>query len=376
MKNIKLSYLDSYILKQISEIFIFGVLIFTSIIFASDTFTTLIKQISLYGMPVKIAFMLILLNLPTVMVMTIPISVLFATVMTVNRMCLASEITVLRACGVSIGRIAKPIFVFALCATLLTFFINETIVPITTQQSRYLAMWSITQKHIPKGKKNFTLKELQNGIELKRLFYVEDCADGQFKNVSILDVSDPSAIQIVQAKTGTSAEKGWLFRDASAYTITPKGKNLSTSWFEQTIVDFGSEINKALFTGNQGETNNFFKLSKILYNDKISQEPSKKLSHKERVESTISLWDKTAFPLTSVVLVLLGVPLAITPPRVRYNRGFLFSILIIFFYYLIRAFSISFGQSEVIAPIAAVWLPNIIIGAVGLYLYYKRAYTI
>ena len=29
----------------------------------------------------------------------------------------------------------------------------------------------------------------------------------------------------------------------------------------------------------------------------------------------------------------IGVPLAITPPRVRYNRGFLFSILIIFAYY-------------------------------------------
>lgn len=372
----KLSHLDSYILKQISEIFLFGVLIFTSIIFASDTFTTLIKQISMYGMPVKIAFMLILLNLPTVMVMTIPISVLFATVMTVNRMCLSSEITVLRACGVSIGRIARPIFLFAICATLLTFFINETIVPVTTQQSRYLAMWSITQKHIPKGKKNFTLKELQNGIQLKRLFYVENCEDNEFKNVSILDVSDSSRIQIIQAKTGTSDEKGWLFRDASAYTITPKGKSLSTSWFEQTIVDFGSEINKSLFSGNQGDTNNFFKLSKILYDDKNTTDASQKLSEKERIASTISLWDKTAFPLTSVVLVLLGVPLAITPPRVRYNRGFLFSILIIFFYYLIRAFSISFGESGVIAPILAVWLPNIIISSIGFYLYYKRAYKI
>lgn len=139
MKIFEFSILDKYVLKQITEIFVFGVLIFTSIIFASDTFITLIKQISTYGMPVKIAFMLILLNLPTVMVMTIPISVLFATVMTVNRMCLASEITVLRACGVSIGRIAKPIFMFAVLATLVTFFINETVVPMTTQQSRYLS---------------------------------------------------------------------------------------------------------------------------------------------------------------------------------------------------------------------------------------------
>lgn len=376
MKIFEFSILDKYILKQITEIFVFGVLIFTSIIFASDTFITLIKQISTYGMPVKIAFMLILLNLPTVMVMTIPISVLFATVMTVNRMCLASEITVLRACGVSIGRIAKPIFMFAVLATLVTFFINETVVPMTTQQSRYLAMWSVTQRHIPKGKKNFTLKELQNGIQLKRMFYVQNCEDEQFHDVSILDVSDPSTIQILQAKTGSSVDKGWLFKDASVYSISPKGKTLSTSWFEETVVDFGSEINHALFSGDKGQTNNFFALSKLLVNDKTETNPKNKLSDKDRLLSTISLWDKTAFPLTSVVLVLLGVPLAITPPRVRYNRGFLFSILIIFFYYLIRAFSISFGQSGVLVPILAAWLPNIIIAGIGLYLYYQRAYKI
>lgn len=375
MKKFELSTLDKYILRQISEIFIFGVLIFTSIIFASDTFTTLIKQISLYGMPVKVAFMMILLNLPTVMVMTIPISVLFATVMTVNRMCLASELTVLRACGVSINRISRPIFIFALCATIATFLINETIVPVTTQQSKYLAMWSITQRHIPEGKKNFTLKELQNGIQLKRLFYVEDCTDEHFKNVSILDVSNPKNIQIIQAKTGISVDKGWNFKDASVYTISPKGKNLSTSWVESTVIDFGSEINQALFASEQGKTHNFFELSKLLMNDQ-NQPEKKRMSETERTENTIELWDKTALPLTSVVLVLLGVPLAITPPRVRYNRGFLFSILIIFFYYLVRAFSISFGQSEVIGPLLAVWLPNIVIGSIGLYLYYKRAYTI
>lgn len=375
--KIKISTLDKYILKQVFEIFIFGVLIFTSIIFASDTFTTLIKQISLYGMPVKIAFMLILLNLPTVMVMTIPISVLFATVMTVNKMCLGSELTVLKACGVSLNRIAKPIFIFAIVTTLITFFINEVIAPVTAQQSRYLAMWSITQRHIPKGKKNFTLKELQNGIQLKRLFYVQECEDSLLKNVSILDVSDPQTIQIIQSKTGASAEDGWMFKDASVYTITPSGRTLNTSWLESTVVDFGAEVNRNMISQNQGQVHNFFQLTELLLKDKQGVVNEKnRLSKKQRIECEISLWDKTAFPLTCVVLVLMGVPLAITPPRVRYNRGFLFSIFIIFFYYLVRAFSISFGQSEVISPVLAAWLPNLVILITGTMLYYKRAYTI
>ena len=44
-----LSILDRYILKQLIDVFTLGVIIFTSIIFASETFTQLIKQISLYA---------------------------------------------------------------------------------------------------------------------------------------------------------------------------------------------------------------------------------------------------------------------------------------------------------------------------------------
>ena len=106
--------LDRYILKQVIEMFIMGVLVFTSIIFASDTFITLIKQISMYGIPFRIAFLIIILHLPSVFVMTIPMGVLLATVMTLNGLSLSSEITVMRACGIGLNRIAKPIFIFAI----------------------------------------------------------------------------------------------------------------------------------------------------------------------------------------------------------------------------------------------------------------------
>ena len=90
----------------------------------------------------------------------------------------------------------------------------------------------------------------------------------------------------------------------------------------------------------------------------------------------LKYWDKLALPFTTIVLVLLGVPLAITPPRVRYNRGFLFSILIIFFYYLIRALSVSFGESAILTPFLATWMPNIILGILGFILFYRKAYKI
>ena len=318
-------------------------------------------------MPINIAFMIILLNLPAVIVMTIPMSVLFATVMTVNKMCLQSEITILKACGISIKRISKPIFTFAIAMALLTFFINETIVPITTSQSKTLALYAIVQRNIPEGKRNFTMKELKDGNYLKRLFYVEKCEDKQFSNVSILDLSNDKKIQILQSKTGTSVLEGWQFDNASVYTISKEGKTLNTSWIEKTIIDFGSDIQKQLEKKNDGSDLNFSQLFKYIIN-KNSQ-----LDKVTKAKYRVCFWEKLALPFTTIIFVLLGIPLAITPPRVRHNRGFLFSIGIIFFYYIIRAFSLSLGYNYTLPPVIAANLPNIILGICGYYLYKNKS---
>ena len=365
LKNITL--LDKYILRQVIEMFLMGVCVFTSIIFASDTFITLIKQISLFGIPFKVALMMIILNLPSVVVMTIPMGVLLATVMTLNDLSLKSEITVMRACGIGLNRIAKPIFVFAIVMSIFSFFINESIVPVMTKQSKDLALWALGQKNIPDGKQNFVFKELNDNGFLKRLFYVGYCEDKTLHNITVLDTSKEGTIQVLQAREGKTSPKGWNFEKGAIYTVDREGKVLNTTLFDDLNAQFGVDMSKEL-NKNVAKEMNFPNLVKYLATTKIDV--------KQKRELVIELFDKIALPVTTVVLVLIGVPLAITPPRVRYNRGFLFSILIIFIYYLIRALSISFGESGKIEPFLAAWMPNIVLTIWGVILYYKKVFTI
>jgi lipopolysaccharide export system permease protein len=367
-KTVKMTILDKYILKQVIEMFIMGVFIFTSIIFASDTFITLIKQISLYGIPFKVALMIIILNLPAVFVMTIPMGVLLATVMTLNRLSLASEITVMRSCGIGLNRIAKPIFIFALVMSIASFVINETVVPVTTKQSKDLALWALGQKNIPEGKQNFIFKELQDNGTLKRLFYVGDCKNKTLHNITVLDLSKDGTVQVLQAKDGGTSPAGWEFNRGAIYTVAKEGKILNTTFFETSVAQFGIDLSREL-SQSVAKEHNFISLFKYIMDnpDKVSA---------KRNVYMIELFDKMALPITTVVLVLIGVPLAITPPRVRYNRGFLFSILIIFAYYLLRALSISFGETGALHPFLAAWLANIILSITGLALYYRKVYTI
>ena len=363
LENMKL--LDKYILKQVIEMFIMGVLVFTSIIFASDTFITLIKQISMYGIPFKIAFLIIILHLPSVFVMTIPMGVLLATVMTLNGLILSSEITVMRACGIGLNRIAKPIFIFGIVMACVSFVLNETVVPIMTKQSTDLALYAFSKKNIPEGKHNFTFKETKESGVLKRLFYVGDCTNKKLHNITVLDASKDGTIQILQAREGATSPEGWKFQKGAIYTISDSGKTLDTTLFGDSTIKFGMDLSKEM-NRNLANEHNFVQLCQFLAKSDVQDKHVLK----------INLFDKIALPLTTIVLVLIGVPLAITPPRVRYNRGFLFSILIIFAYYLIRALSISFGEAGSLPPILAAFMPNIILSIAGAALYYRKVYTI
>ncbi len=362
-QNLKI--LDKYILSQVIGQFIMGVLVFTSIIFASEGFITLIKQISTYGVPFKVALMIIILHLPTVFVMTIPMGVLLATVMTLNNLSLLSEITVMRACGIGLNRIAKPIFIFAIVMSLVSFSINEFVVPVMTKQATNLALWAFGQKNIPEGKNNFTFKELKDYGTLKRLFYVGQCKNKTLYNITLLDNSKEGTIQILQAREGKTSPEGWKFDKGVIYTIADNGKVLDTAMFEQSDAMFGMDLSKEM-NKNLANEHNFIQLLKYLSRPNVEN----------KQELMISLYDKIALPLMTIALVLIGVPLAITPPRVRYNRGFLFSILIIFVYYLVRAFSISLGEAGTLIPVMAAFLPNIILSVAGIFIYYKKVFTI
>ena len=248
-----------------------------------------------------------------------------------------------------------------------SFFINETIVPVMNRQSKDLALWALGQKNIPDGKKNFVFKEISNNGNLKRLFYVGSCDKKNLYNVTVLDNSKDGTIQVLQAREGKTSPKGWEFEKGAAYTIGNNGQVLNTTLFDTSIVQFGLDLTKEM-NKNIAKEMNFVTLLKHLSNPKLSK--------KDKQVYTIELYDKIALPITTLVFVLLGVPLAITPPRVRYNRGFLFSILIIFAYYLVRALSLSFGEAGSLAPFIAAWLPNIVLTIWGTWLYYKKVYTI
>jgi lipopolysaccharide export system permease protein len=336
--------------------------------FASDTFLNLVKQITSYGISGKVALLVVILRLPSFIVLTIPMGVLLATILTVNKLCLNSEITIFRACGISIARLSMPIFIFGIAAAITCFLINELVVPAANTQAKNLTMLALAQKNVPEGRSNFSFEQFNENGQIKRLFYIDKCYNGLLHGVTALDMSKKDAVTIIQSKYGSTNPDYWNFNQGVSYTLTQSGKVKSSLLFDKLQI-FTSFNNSGNIKNRKAKEFNIYNLMKYIENQK-------KNGNKNIAGLLIQLQEKFAIPVTSFLIAIIGIPLAITPPRARFNRGFLFSILILFCYYILRAFSISLGESQILDPILSAWLPNLIIASVGGALFYRKAFLI
>ena len=365
----KMTLADKYILKQLAETFVLGVVVFTALVFASDQFLYLVRQMDQYGVPFGIAVKTVILQLPFIIVFTIPMGILLATILTFNKLSTNSELTVMRACGISLTRLAVPVLAFSFSMAAFSFFISEFIVPAANMKAKELMMEAISQKNLPNGKTNFSFKELDKNKQIKRLFYINKYEDRKLDGITVLDFSNPDLVQVLQSNFGMATPEYWWFDSGMLYTISGSEKVLNTATFYdmKLFTDFDlSQIQK----GYQARELNFFQLAKYI------KEVAKENKSEKLALLKVMLYEKVSVPITTFLIALIGIPLAISPPRAKVNRGLLFSIIIIFFYYILRAISVSLGEAEMITPFIAAWLPNFIVLILGSYLFYRKAYLI
>jgi lipopolysaccharide export system permease protein len=126
--------LDRYL---VSEVFFpFMIMMIGAVVFGlTDLIYTLTDLFINSGVPLAVVVRLLLFKIPAVMVLYFPLVILFATLLVMVRMARESEITVLQAGGISSLRIVLGLILFGALATGASYFLNETIVPMSNHVS-------------------------------------------------------------------------------------------------------------------------------------------------------------------------------------------------------------------------------------------------
>jgi lipopolysaccharide export system permease protein len=80
-----------------------------------------------------------------------------------------------------------------------------------------------------------------------------------------------------------------------------------------------------------------------------------------------------SIPFACVVFGLVAIPLGVQPVRAARSRGFAVSLAMIFAYYVLLSAGQALAEQELVPAVFALWLPNVVFAAVGVYLFRQAA---
>src|SRR5690606_23174978 len=123
-----LNTLDRYILGQIRSPIIFSFFVFASL-WIVNLLIRLLDLVVSKGVEIEPVFRLLVYSFPTIIVTSIPMSVLMGTMLGISRLNSDSEIIAMKASGVSATRIMRPILISGLGLSLMVYILNELVVP-------------------------------------------------------------------------------------------------------------------------------------------------------------------------------------------------------------------------------------------------------
>ncbi len=358
--------LDAYIANEFWQPLLFGVGIVTGVWFGADQLKTIFNLIVKSHVKIELALTIIGLHLPEIIVLTIPIGVLLGTLLVFNRMSGDSEIIALRTSGVSFYRIMVAPLVFGLLTSVFSFCINEYAVPMANRTSKKLEFLAVYGMQMPIGVANFTYMERGKDMALSRVFYI-GLYDGKIiHNIIILDFTQQKLCQIICTATGNLVQGQWSLEKGRTYVLAGDSDITRIMQFDKLTIP--GVLNAQSAMEAQKVMPKDMSMSELkAYMDVLDKgnTPDKGLQTR--------FHQKLAQPLACLIVALAGAPLGLLARRSRSNIGLVYSAVIVFAYYVMISSSGALGESGNMDPMLAAWLPNLVIGTVGLIILYFKA---
>lgn len=358
------SLLDLSVLKALGLSFAFGFLSLATI-FLIFTLFELWRYIALSGASVRLIMQYLFFLLPLVSVQLLPVSVLLSVLATYALMSRRSEATAWWACGQSVYRLMLPGVLFAIAVGGCLWLVQERLMPRANlrQDALRAQIRRLPQKATTKGGRQWLASP-----ERGRLYAFEyDEESGGLKEPVIYEF-DGEGVHLTRTLKGRS---GWWKRPDQLMLREAEVIDLRASKIEQR------EAGEALVEG--AEAPEAFKPTA----DKPSQLSAKDLSayikqmrRRGSLVQTlaVALQRKYAEPFSTLVMALLGIPLAFSFGRRSAIAALCSAIAIGLAFWGVTGGFQQLGSYGLLPPAVAAWSPLIIFAALGAY-FLSRART-
>ncbi|MBF0226015.1 MAG: LPS export ABC transporter permease LptF [Desulfobacterales bacterium] len=361
------SIIDRYILSEIIPSFLISIL-FLTFIFLMAKILQITNLIVNYNVTLSSVLLMILYTVPYSLVYVVPMSVMTAVLLGLMRLSSDNEIIALKAGGVTIYRLLPPVMFFSVIGCCLTLFMSVYGVPWGKLSFKRLAI-EIAASNFDIGLKERTFNDSFNDVML----YVSKIdTDKSFKDVFIQDQRTKGLVSVIVAPYGEL-----ISSDKFVYHLSLKNGMISYVNIDKKTVnsikfdayELRLDLKKAASGGNLRKKDSEMSLSELWQFIKENSNPK----NTQYYEAQIELHRKFSIPFACIALTFLSVPLGIPNKSARKSVGVGYALFFFLFYFLLLSLGTVFGETGTYPPIIGMWMPNIVLGGIGVYLLIRTA---
>ncbi|MEK6559460.1 MAG: LptF/LptG family permease [Planctomycetota bacterium] len=347
------SRLDNYILKAFIPTFFMCLLIISGIYIIVDLLQKLGEFVDMGGEAFGTGVRYYAYLFPVIIFQFFPAVTLVAVCIVLVRLAKNREILAMQVAGISLYRILLPIFVVTVFMSFASFGDQEWIIPRFAERLETLQQTSFGNNI----QRNLLLDDKENNTLIRIWRY--DNKTQRMHSVFVIGIYENK-----KKKFTISADEGrwlgnnkWLFTKVVKHNYDKRGK-----WIAPVQLIDSLEFDSTVTPQELGK----IKLDPSLLNFQQLKELCK--NEPDNPRNSLLFHSRIAYTLTHFVLLLLGIPLVIGFERLSRNL-FLrvgLCVLVCGIFYSLSFICSNLGNTGMIYPILAAWLPIVILGSVGL----------
>lgn len=358
--------LDKYVLKEFIGPFLFGVCAFTAVFIGTGTLYRIANLINQYGASMWDAFCVLVLALPSIIVVTFPMSVLLGSLMAFGKLSGNSEMIVMRTGGQNFIRLAMPIFVAALLISLGTTAFNEYVVPRANNAYNTIIDQEIKHKVAPTTQDHIILKDVK-GHDINSLMYARqyDSNVKQLRDITVQEFENDKLMRVEKADYADWNGTKWVMHQGIIYDVSVGDQVTRQMTFQNQELPISQRPNRISESQKKPDEMTIRELRdqiKLLDENAVD-------TNKMKVE----MYNRFAMPMASLVCAIVGAPLGMQKQRGSSSIGFGISVVVIFIYYTIMTLGNALGNGGKIPAYLAAFLPDIVCGIAGIVLVYRKS---
>jgi lipopolysaccharide export system permease protein len=348
---------DKYLLRSFLRVFFFAMVAFVIIYITVNIFEEIDNFIDHEARLLDIARYYVY-SMPFVLTYVIPVSLLLGTVFAMGVLARRNELTALLASGVSLTRVARPIFVFSLVIALFSIYFNDHVVSRANRRKADVMRHDIEGRPRPRPdvKTDFRFLGEHGFVYLAGTY---DHTTTTLYEVVVQQFKNDAVVRRIDAKTASWKGSHWLFHAGYVRTFGEAGEHVAA--FDTLTIREMRETPSDFVEEEVDEENmDLAQLNRFI--DKVRRSGG-------GVEKyLVDLYFKFSFPFAGSIFVLIGVALASGKRKPSIATGFGLTLVVSFMYYAVLRVGQTLGHNGVLPPLLAAQAGNIVFLAIGLFM--------